>query len=45
MLFGKDNEPMVRRIYVEKKKQFADEAASLLSDIRSLWKLKRFLMM
>ena len=27
---------MVYRIYVEKKKQFADEAASLLSDIRSL---------
>ena len=27
---------MVYRIYVEKKKQFADEAKSLLSDIRSL---------
>ena len=26
---------MVYRIYVEKKKQFADEAASLLADIRS----------
>ena len=28
---------MVYRIYVEKKKQFADEAAALLSDIRTLW--------
>ena len=27
---------MVYRIYVEKKKKFADEAATLLSDIRSL---------
>ncbi len=30
---------MVYRIYVEKKRQFADEAASLLSDIRTLLRI------